>query len=239
MSLRVGCLLAASSQSRLAGEHQQAVRSARAAAAELPDEPRLLASAAMGLAVLGEIDAADEALKRAKGLARETSVPVAWADMAVKLGRRQVVVPSHLLDTAVGPERRLVAARLILAYEGAAGLGKLLKGVPRGLVLIDPDLHALSQVAEEVSGRSDRTDLEKRADRGDPVASYVLGRLLEHHSPNTAARRLEKALWGHGDACEAGVIYRNLLRQTESGAPPQRVMRELRSRNAQCPAAQP
>jgi tetratricopeptide (TPR) repeat protein len=238
-ALRVGCLLAAASQSRLAGEHLQAVRSARAAAAEIPDEPRLLASAAMSMAVLGEIDAADEALKRAKALARETSVPVAWADMAVRLGRHQVVVPSHLLDTAVGPERRLVAARLILAYEGPAGLGKQLKDVPRGLVLIDPDLHALSQIAEDAAGRGDRTDLEKRADRGDPVASYVLGRLLERHSPNTAARRLEKALWGHGDACDAAVIYRNLLRQTESGAPPQRILRELRSRNAQCPAAQP
>jgi len=237
-SLRVGCLLAASSQSRLAGEHQQAVRSARAAGAEIPPEPRVLASAALGLAVLGEIDAADEALKRAKALARETSVPLAWADMAVRLGRRQVVVPSHLLDTGVGPERRLVTARLILAYEGAAAMGKLLKGVPRGLVLIDPDLHALSQVAEEASGRGDRTDLEKRADRGDPVASYVLGRLLERHAPDPAAKRLEKALWGHGDTCEAATLYRRLLRSLGYENPPQRIMRELRSRNAQCPAAQ-
>jgi hypothetical protein len=150
--LRVGCLLAASSQSRLAGEHQQAVRSARASGAELPDEPRLLASAAMGMAGAGGDRRRDEALKRAKALARETSVPIAWADMAVRLGRHQVVVPSHLLDTAVGPERRLVAARLILAYEGAAGLGKVLKGVPARLVLIDPDLHALSQIAEEGGG---------------------------------------------------------------------------------------
>src|SRR6185436_13543575 len=127
------------------------------------------------------------------------SVPVAWADMAVRLGRRQVVVPSHLLDTAVGPERRLVAARLILAYEGAAGLGKHLKAVPRGLVLIDPDLHALSQIPDDVAGRGDRTDLEKRADRGDPVAAYVLGRLLERRAPDPAAKRLEKALWGHDD----------------------------------------
>ena len=238
-SLRVGCLLAASSQSRLAGEHQQAVRSARAAGAELPDEPRVLASAAMGMAVLGEIDAADEALKRAKALARETSVPVAWADMAVRLGRRQVVVPSHLLDTAVGPERRLVAARLILAYEGAAGLGKHLKAVPRGLVLIDPDLHALSQIPDDAAGRGDRTDLEKRADRGDPVAAYVLGRLLERRAPDPAAKRLEKALWGHGDTCDAAVVYRRLLKQLGYDAPPQRILRELRSRNAQCPAAQP
>jgi len=238
-ALRVGCLLAASSQSRLAGEHQQAVRSARAAGAEIPPEPRLLASAALGMAVLGEIDAADEALKRARALARETSVPIAWADIAVKLGRRQVVVPSHLLDTAVGPERRLVAARLILAYEGATGLAKHLKGVPRGLVLIDPDLHAVSQVAEESAGRGDRTDLEKRADRGDPVASYVVGRLLERHAPDPAAKRLEKALWGHGDTCEAAILYRRLLKQLGYDNPPQRIMRELRSRNAQCPAAQP
>lgn len=238
-SLRVGCLLAASSQARLAGEHQQAVRSARAAGAELPPEPRLLASAALGMAVLGEIDAADEALKRAKALARETSVPVAWADMAVRLGRRQVVVPSHLLETAVGPERRLVAARLILAYEGAGGLGKHLKAVPRGLVLIDPDLHALSQIADDAAGRGDRTDLEKRADHGDPVAGYVLGRLLEKHNPNLAARRLEKALWGHGDTCDAAALYRNLLKQLGYDNPPQRIIRELRSRNAQCPAAQP
>jgi hypothetical protein len=191
------------------------------------------------MAVMGEIDAADEALKRAKALARETSVPLAWADMAVRLGRRQVVVPSHLMDTAAGPERRLVTARLVLAYEGASGLAKWLKNVPRGLVLIDPDLHAISQIAEDASGRGDRTDLEKRADRGDPVAGYVLGRLLEHRSPNTAAKRLEKALWGHGDACDAGVLYRSLLKQLGYDTPPQRLIRELRSRNAQCPAAQP
>jgi tetratricopeptide (TPR) repeat protein len=238
-ALRVGCLLAASSQSRLAGEHQQAVRSARAAGAEMPDEPRVLAAAALGMAVLGEIDAADEALKRARTLARETSVPIAWADMAVKLGRRQVVVPSHLMDTAVGPERRLVAARLILAYEGAGALAKHLKNVPRGLVLIDPDLHAISQIAEDSGARGDRTDLEKRADHGDPVASYVLGRLLERHAADPAAKRLEKALWGHGDACEAAVIYRRLLKQLGYESAPQRIMRELKSRNAQCPAAQP
>src|SRR6185369_16429606 len=102
------------------GEHQQAVRSARAAAAELPDDPRLLSTAAMELAAIGEIDAADEALRRAKRLARETAPPLAWADIAVRLGRRQVVVPGKLLDSAAGPERRLVAARLIMAYEGAA-----------------------------------------------------------------------------------------------------------------------
>jgi hypothetical protein len=159
--------------------------------------------------------------------------------MAVKLGRRQVVVPSHLMDTAVGPERRLVAARLILAYEGAGALAKHLKNVPRGLVLIDPDLHAISQIAEDSGARGDRTDLEKRADHGDPVASYVLGRLLERHAADPAAKRLEKALWGHGDACEAAVIYRRLLKQLGYESAPQRIMRELKSRNAQCPAAQP
>jgi tetratricopeptide (TPR) repeat protein len=238
-ALRVGCLLAASAQSRLAGEHQAAVRSARAAAAEIPPEPRLLATASLGLAVLGEIDAADEALRRAKALARETAVPLIWADVAVRLGRRQVVVPSKVIETAAGPERRLVAARLILAYEGPSGLGKQLKTVPRGLVLIDPDLHALSQLGEEGAARADRTDLEKRADRGDPVAAYVLGRMLERGSPNTAWRRLEKALWGHGDVCEAAVLMRNLLRQQELGPPSSRIIKELRSRNAQCPAAQP
>jgi tetratricopeptide (TPR) repeat protein len=236
-TLRVGCLLAASAQSRLAGEHQQAVRSARAAAAEIPDEPRLLASAALTLAVLGEVDAADQALGRARKLARENAAPVAWADMAVRLGRHQAVVPGKLLETAAGPERRLVTARLVLAYEGPAGLAKHLKSVPRGLVLIDPDLHAISQLAEEGAARSDRTDLEKRADRGDPVAGYVLGRMLERGDPRQAARRLEKALWGHGDACDAAVLYRNALRQLDA-SPSVRLLRELRLRNAQCPAAQ-
>jgi tetratricopeptide (TPR) repeat protein len=237
-TLRVGCLLAASAQARLAGEHQQALRSARAAAAELPDDARVLGTVAMQLAVLGEIDAADEALRRGKRLARETAVPLAWADVAVRLGRRQVVVPGHLLDSASGPERRLVAARLILAYEGPGGLAKLLKTVPRGLVLIDPDLHAISQLAEEPGQKAaDHTELEKRAERGDPVAAYVMGRLLERSDPGRAARRLEKALWGHGDACEAAAIYRNVTRQLD--APPSvRLVRELRLHNGQCPATQ-
>jgi tetratricopeptide (TPR) repeat protein len=237
-ALRVGCLLAAAAQSRMAGEHQQAVRSARAAATEIPSEPRLLASVALSLAVLGEVDAADEALAKAKRLARETSVPLAWADMAVRLGRHQVVVPpgGNLLDTAAGPERRLVAVRLLLAYEGPAGMARFLKAVPRGLVLIDPDLHAVSQIGESAA-RGDHSDLEKRADRGDPVAAYVLGRIFERSDPRQAARRLERALWGHGDACDAGILLKTVIKQLDGSSPPPRVMRELRSRNAQCPAA--
>jgi tetratricopeptide (TPR) repeat protein len=236
-TLRVGCLLAASAQSRLAGEHQQAIRSARAAAADAPAEPRLLASAALALAGLGEIDAADEVLRRAKGLARETAPPIVWADAAVRLGRRQVVMPGRLLETAVGPERRLVAARLMLAYEGPQALAKMLSSLPRGLVLVDPDLGALAKIAEDAAGGGDRADLEARADRGDPMASYVLGRLLERRDPRQAARRLEKGAWGHGDTCDAITIYRNVMRQL--GSPPAlRTLREVRTRNSQCPAAQ-
>jgi tetratricopeptide (TPR) repeat protein len=233
-TLRVGCLLVAAAQSRLAGEHQQAVRSARAASAEVPDEPRLLASVAMALAGLGEIDAADEALRRARRLARDTFVPIAWADMAVRLGKKQVVVPGNLLDNPAGAERRLVAARLVLAYEGPGALGKRLKTVPRGLVLIDPDLTAIAHIADE---RGDRSELEKRADKGDPVAAYVLGRLLERIDLRQSYRRLEKALWGHGDACEAAALYRSVARQVDA-APSLRLLRELRGRNSQCPAAQ-
>lgn len=238
-AIRAGCLVAAAAQSRMAGEHQLAVRSARAAAVTLPDEPRLLAQVAVALAVLGDVDVADEALQRARRLARETAVPLAWADMAVRLGRKQVVVPGHLLANAAGPERRLVAARVVLAYEGPGGLAKALKGVPRGLVLLDSDLRALAQLAEESAGaRTDHAELGRRADKGDPVAAYVLGRLLEKSDPRQAARRLEKALWGHGDACEAAQLYRTLGRQLDAASPSLRTLRELRSRNAQCPAAQ-
>ena len=53
-----------------------------------------------------------------------------------------------------------------------------------------------------------------------------------------ATRHLEKALWGHGDACEAAFLLRGLPRSAES-PPWQRLLRELHTRNGQCSAAQP
>jgi hypothetical protein len=183
--------------------------------------------------VLGEIDAAGEALGRAERLAAVRAPALAWADLAVKLGRREAVADDALLATAVGPERRLVAARVALARGGTAELGSTVRAIPAALVLFDPDLRALAFLGRDGGApRGERSEMEHRADRGDPVAAYVLGRLAERASDNRqAARRLEKALVGHGDSCDAATR----LRALRSGEAVTRLLRELRTHNARCP----
>jgi tetratricopeptide (TPR) repeat protein len=239
--IRADCALAAAAEERLWGDRATAVKNARLAAAEAPDDARLLASAALVLAILGEVDAGAEALARAQRLARPEAPALAWADLALRLGRRQPATPAAgLLATAAGPERRLVAARATLARGGTAELASALRDVPVALALFDPDLRALAWLGREGRGpRGERAELEKRAQRGDPTASYVLGRASER-TPDSrkAARRLEKALWGHGDACDAAARLR-LLRPSAEPAAMSRILRDLRVRNSGCDAFGP
>jgi tetratricopeptide (TPR) repeat protein len=236
-TIRAGCALAAAADARLGGDRAAAVKDARSAAAEAPDDARLLASAALELALLGEIDAAGEALGRAQRLAASAAPALQWADLAVRLGRRLPTPEQPPLASAGGPERRLVAARLALVRGGIAELGATIRALPVALVLLDPDLRALAFLGRDGGGpRSERAEMEKRADHGDPVAAYVLGRLAERGGDGrVAARRLERALVGHGDACDAAARLRG-VRPSDS-AQATKALRELRSKNAQCDPA--
>jgi tetratricopeptide (TPR) repeat protein len=236
-TIRAGCALAAAAEARLAGDRATAIKTARAAAAEAPDDPRLLASAALTLAVLGEVDAGSEALGRAQRLARLQTPALLWADLALRLGRRQPIPDQPVLPGAAGPERRLVAARLALAHGGTAELGVATRALPVALVLFDPDLRALAFLGRNGAGpRAERAEIERRADHGDPMAAYVLGRLAERTlDSRQAVRRLERALAFHGDACDAAARLRG-LRPSDSSSW-SRAMRELRARNSQCEPA--
>jgi tetratricopeptide (TPR) repeat protein len=236
-ALRAACSLASALDARLDGERSAAVRKARAAG-QASEDPRVLADSALVLASLGEIDAADEVLARARKLADDTAVPLAWADLAVRLGRGQVDLRTPSAVRPAQPERHLVALRAVYLKGGGAALAAVIKDVPPGQSEIDADLRTFIELGREGGvARSDRAALERRADRGSPVASFVVGVLAAREDDHKqAARRLEKALAGHGDACRAALLYLSALQAQDRPSPPNRAaLLALHARNAQCP----
>lgn len=240
-TMRAACALESAFDARLDGERNSAARRARSAA-QASEDPIILAGAAVTLASLGEIDAAAEALTEARKYADEKAAPLAWAELAIRLGRNQTE-PSPL-DSAVGkpavPERHMIALRAALARGGGEALAATVMNVPPALVDFDTDLRAFSALGQGTLSRSDRAALEKRADKGNPVAAFVLGTILNKDgSFKVAAHRLEKALAGHGDACQAGLLYVSALQaQPRQPAGRTALLRALHGRNSQCPLAE-
>lgn len=236
-AMRAACLLASAQDARLDGERSTATRKARAAG-QTSEDARVLADSALLLASLGEIDAADEVLARARKLADEKAVPLAWANLAVRLGRGQGDGAAPPAERPAQPERHLVALRAAYLKGGGAALAAAVKNVPAGPSEIDADLRTFMELGREGGlSPNDRTTLERRAERGSPVAAFVLGILAARESDHKqAARWLEKALAGHGDACRAALLYLSALQAQEQPAPPNRgLLRALHARNAQCP----
>jgi tetratricopeptide (TPR) repeat protein len=234
---RAACSLAAALDARLDGERSAAVAKARAAG-QASDDPRVIADSALTLASLGEIDAADEVLARARKLADATAVPLAWADLAVRLGRGQADGAAPPAAQPALPERMLVALRASYLKGGGVALVAAVKSVPAALGEIDPDLRMYMELGREGGvSRSDRATLERRAERGSPVAAFVLGVLAAREDDHKqAAKRLEKALAGHGDACRAALLYLSALQAQDEPVQPNRAaLRALHARNAQCP----
>jgi hypothetical protein len=113
-----------------------------------------------------------------------------------------------------------------------------IKNVPAGPREIDADLRTYMDLGREGSlSPSDRVALERRAERGGPVAAFVLGVLAAREDDHKqAARRLEKALAGHGDACRAALLYLSALQaQDRPGQPNRAALLALHARNEQCP----
>jgi tetratricopeptide (TPR) repeat protein len=236
-AMRAACSLAAAQEARMDGERLTATRKARTAG-QSSDDPRVLADSALVLASLGEIDAADEVLARVRKLADGKAVPLAWADLAVRLGRGQTDGAAVPAERPAQPERQLVALRAAYLKGGGAALAAAIKSLPAGASEIDPDLRTFVELGREGSGSpSDRATLERRAEHGSPVASFVLGILAAREGDHKqAAKWLEKALAGHGDACRAALLYLSALQALDRPTAPNRPsLRALRARNAQCP----
>ncbi len=86
-AINAACLVGRAAEARRAGRRASARTDAEAAAGALPDEPRLLARAALLLAQLGAVDRAAELVTRARRFAAAETPALAWAAAAVALGR--------------------------------------------------------------------------------------------------------------------------------------------------------
>ncbi len=237
-TMRAACALESAFDARLEGERNAAIRRARSAV-QASDDPVILAGAALVLAGLGDVDAAADALAGARKYADEKAAPLAWADLAIRLGRNQA--DAVALSASVGkpsvPERHMVALRAAYASGGTEALAAAIMNMPPALADLDPDLRVFGALGQGTLSRGERVALEKRAERGNPVAAFVLGTLLHREGDfKVAARRLERALSGHGDACQAGVLYVSSLQsQPRPSAGRPNLLRALHGRNAQCP----
>jgi tetratricopeptide (TPR) repeat protein len=236
-AIRSLCAVESALQARLEGDRAAAVRKAKAIAQGTGDS-MLLGQLSLLLALLGEIDAADEVLHKAEKGAAPTAVSLQWAGFAIQLGRMEPPPASPILDHPAGPDRVLVALRAAHARSGSKGLEAALRGVPPGILDIDRDVQALALLAHEgPPPRAEQLAIEKRGDRSNPVAAYVLGLLAAKSKDfKLAARRLERGLSLHGDACRAATLYLEAFQHLRRGASPNKAsLRALRARNARCP----
>jgi tetratricopeptide (TPR) repeat protein len=238
--LRALCALEAAAAARLEGDRSGAIRNARAAAVSGVmglHTARGTASAALLLATLGEVDAASEALAKVTDHVGSSFAPRVWAEAAIALGRGEKVT-SAALATPPGPEARLVAARMAFAQGGPAALASTLERIGPAAVEYDPDLKSFSALAVDgrLSGKL-KADLEKRAIKGNALASYVVGRnALLAGDRRTAARRLARALKGQGDVCEAARLLQTIDRRYRpySVSSDAKVMAALKGRSSGC-----
>lgn len=236
-AIRAACTVESAQEARLDGDRAGAVRKARAIAQATTD-PMLLGQLSLLLASLGEIDTADDILQKAQKGAEAGAVTLQWAWFAIRLGRGEILQPSPILDHPAGPERDMVVLRAAYARSGADGLAAALKGLPPGILDIDWDMRALALLAHP--GQPPKSELaafEKGGEKGNPVAAYVLGALaLQNKDFKSAARRLERGLSLHGDACRAATLYLQAFDQLGRGAILNKAgLRTLRLHNARCP----
>jgi Tfp pilus assembly protein PilF len=236
-SIRSACAVESALQARLDGDRITALRKAKAISQNLED-PKLQGRLALLMALIGESDAADEIFERARKSADPSAVSLVWANAAIRLSRGETVPASPVFEHPAGPERDLIALRMAYARGGSAGLAQALKALPPGIQDIDWDIRAFATLARNDNlPKQELSALEKRAEKGHPVASYVLGILaIQNKDYKLAARRLEKALSLHGDACPAAMLYLDAVQRAGRAAQPNKsILRSLHARNAKCP----
>jgi len=236
-NVRALCAVGSALQARLEGDRGGALRKAKAAS-QITDDPQALAQISLLQALLGEIDAADDVLARAAKAADPSVVALRWADLAIRLGRGEKGDSLPTVEQPAGPERDLVALRAAYARLGPAGLAAVLKTLPPGIQDIDWEIRTFAKLEREGAlVKNDAAALEKRADRWNPVASYVLGVFAARDKDfKQAARRLEKALAWHGDTCQAAALYLEVVgRAGKPFSPNKAALRALHARNSKCP----
>ena len=235
--VRALCAVEAAVLTRVEGDRAGAARKARAVA-QTTDDAQVLAQAALVLALLGDIDGAADVLDHAAKTADPSGVALEWADLAIRLGRGEHVAPALVFDHPAGLERDLVALRAAYDRSGAPGVAELVKELPPGIQDIDWDVRAFATLARDgMPPKADVAALERRADKGAPGVSYVLGLLaMRDKDFKTAARRLEKALSWHGDACQAAGLYLDAVNSVGRGVTVNKAaLRAVHVRNAKCP----
>jgi len=127
--------------------------------------------------------------------------------------------------------------RLAYARGGRDALANALKGLPPGIQDIDGDIRAFAALARaDGPPKPDLLTLEKRGEKGSPVASYVLGVLATRDKNfKLAAHRLEKAFSLHGDTCMAAALYLEAVKHVGRSAQPNKSgLRGIRAHNAKC-----
>jgi tetratricopeptide (TPR) repeat protein len=236
---QAACALGAASRARRSGSRTVALVRAKEAAASAPEEPRLLARIALELAQLGAVDRAATVLARARRLAAPETVGLAWAGVAVALGRgRAPALPEG--KRPADPETGLLAARASLAAGGVGELGQVLDRMGAGAISADADLLLLARLRESslteeaapTTARGRRGAAE--TDEDDPLRAYVDGLWAQLHGDHAAAaERFWHALSGHGDACRAVGEYVATLRALKLPADPS-AWRALPAENAGC-----
>jgi tetratricopeptide (TPR) repeat protein len=235
--VRALCAVEAAMLARLEGDRAGAARKARAVS-QTTEDPQVLGQAALVLALLGDIDGAASVLERAGKAADPSGAALGWADLAIRLGRGEQVEPAPRFEHPAGPERDLVALRAAYARTGGPGVAELLKQLPPGIQDIDWDVRAFAALARDgMPPKAEMAALERRADRSAPAISYVLGLLaIRDKDFKTAARRLEKGLAWHGDACRAAGLYLDAVNNVGRGVTLNKAaLRNLHARNAKCP----
>jgi Tfp pilus assembly protein PilF len=222
--IEAACQTNAATAARLHGDRAGALDHALAAAAITHDDPRTLTHTACVLAQLGQIDRAHDLVARAAQHARPRLPGLAWARLALALGRGQPAArPSWL--RAGDPETVLLGARAAFATGGPAALRRAVaEAAPAASTgesapsreahasasrtageFRDPDLRALALLADAGAAPAE-------AGPG-PVPAYALGmRARLAGDLDRAARWLGQALAGHGDACRAAGEYLVVMR---------------------------
>jgi tetratricopeptide (TPR) repeat protein len=236
-NVRALCAVGSAEQARLEGDRGGALRKAKAAS-QTTEDPEALAQMALLLALLGEIDGADALLARAAKAADPAAAALKWADLAIRLGRGEKGSTLPLVENPAGPERDLVALRAAYARSGTTGLATALKALPPGIADIDAEVRTLAKLGRDgPMPKGEALALEKRAERWNPVASYVLGIFATRDKDfKLAARRLEKALAWHGDTCLAASLYLDAVKRAGRALQPNKnALKALHARNGKCP----
>jgi tetratricopeptide (TPR) repeat protein len=230
-AIDTACLLAQAGRERRAGNRAGARADAEGAARAVPDEPRLLARAALLLAQLGAVDQAAGLLARARRRGAAEMPTFVWATAAIALGRGHAgALPAG--PRPADPETTLLIARAALAAGGVGALGAVLGGLGPTARDRDGDLQRLGRLASRTPRLASGAPGQTAGD--DPMQAYIDGLAAQLAGDLVkATERFGHALSGHGDACHAAGEYVAALRAQKRRPDPAALAR-LRTENSRC-----